>query len=126
MSQSLKLIWLSLVCVSFVCRANELAPGHTPDWTKLLDRTIKVEAVLLDHDFQKGTITERTERQEVGKGRSQKLIGLLKADRNWENPLSKLCLPNYGARLIFYVNNPTANDSKKISKLRVDLCFQCD
>ena len=117
-----KLVCLTTVVLlasNFFCRGEEAA-----QWGDLINRSTKIEAVLLKETLPNPQLVERTKHVVLNKKQTILVKKFFNTATNYADVVTD-CAPQYGARLIFYfdANQNKTNDASKILKL--DLCFSC-
>ncbi|MEO7678005.1 MAG: hypothetical protein ABIV39_14700 [Verrucomicrobiota bacterium] len=117
----MKSLMLIFVFVAAFCHAEE-NEAIMPEWTKLLGRSEKVEAILLKDNGSKGLI-ERTERKLVIESDIEKFRVLFQTRTNWIVEHDG-CEPQFAARLVLYLKS--IGKQKELETLTVDICFTCN
>ncbi len=100
-----------LITSSFFCRADGI-----PQCGDLINRATKVEAVLLEYKKDSNTPIERTEHKVLTKNQVNLVRNLFNDSKNYAQNITD-CVPEYGARLVFYFENN--------QKFQIDFCFSC-
>jgi hypothetical protein len=95
----------------FICRADGI-----PQCGDLINRAIKIEAVLLKYKKDLNGPVERTEHKVLNKNQVKLVKDLFNDPKNYAQNITD-CFPEYGARFVFYFENN--------QKFQIDFCFRC-